>query len=61
MIDWIMANWSQISIVIACIITIASVVVKLTPNETDNKVLEKIIKIAEAIGLNTDPVNQDKV
>ena len=48
--DWI--------IIIGGVITIASVIVKITPNTTDNKILEWVIKIFEAISLNTPPVNK---
>jgi hypothetical protein len=60
MIEWIQANWADILIIFASAISIASVIVKITPNETDNKWLAYIIKIFEAIGLNTTPVNSKK-
>ena len=49
---------TDILIIVGGVITIASVIVKLTPNTTDNKVLEWIIKIFEALSLNTPPVNK---
>ena len=45
-------------IIIGGVITIASVIVKLTPNTTDNKILEWVIKIFEALSLNTPPVKE---
>lgn len=38
------------------VIAAASIIVKLTPNETDNEVVKKIVQIAEKLGLNTEPV-----
>jgi len=60
MFEWISANWENILLVIGGVITLASVIVKITPNETDNKVLEVIIKIFEKLSLNTKSVNSDK-
>lgn len=59
MIDWLAENWL---LVVPWVITIAGVIVKLTPNETDNKILEIFIKIFEQISLSgaTPPVNSQK-
>tara|TARA_R100001244_G_scaffold121224_2_gene90849 strand:- start:1188 stop:1361 length:174 start_codon:yes stop_codon:yes gene_type:complete len=51
--EWLAENWL---VVVTSVVTIASVIVKITPNETDNKILEIIIKIFEKLGLNTPPV-----
>ena len=51
--EWLLENWI---VVVTGIITIASVIVKITPNETDNKWLEWFIKIFEKLSLNTPPV-----
>lgn len=53
-------SFADILIIIGGVIAIASVIVKLTPNTTDNKVLEWIIKIFELISLNTPPVKPKK-
>ena len=50
-----LTDWA---IVAGGVITVASVVVKITPNTTDNKVLEVIIKIFEGLSLNTPPVKK---
>jgi len=49
---------ADILIIVGGVITIASVIVKITPNTTDNKILEWIIRIFEALALNTKPVNK---
>lgn len=51
--EWLAANWL---ILIPIIIAGASVIVKITPNETDNKILAGFIKFFQLIGLNTEPV-----
>lgn len=64
MLEWISnISWQDVLNVVPWIVTGASVIVKITPNETDNKILEKIIKFFEKIGLNTSPVKkkEDKI
>jgi hypothetical protein len=41
----------EICLLIFGVVTIASVIVKLTPSETDNKVLGVIIKILKVLSL----------
>ena len=53
--DWLIANWYWC---IMALIAGASVIVKATPNTTDNKILEKFIKVFEILSLNTPPVNK---
>ena len=50
-----LADWA---IIIGGVITGASVIVKITPNTTDNKILEWVIKVFEFFSLNTKPVNK---
>ena len=49
--EWIMAHWKDILAVIGGVVSVASIVVKLTPTPKDNSVLEKIIKVLSALGL----------
>ena len=49
--DWIMQHWKDILAIIGGIVTVASIVVKLTPTQKDDTVLAKIIKILSALGL----------
>lgn len=51
MIDWIMAHWKDILAVIGGIVTVCSIIVKLTPTQKDDNILAKIIKILAALGL----------
>ena len=51
-------EWTQILYWIPVAIAVASIIVKATPNTTDNKWLEKFIKVFEALSLNTPPVNK---
>lgn|GEM_PF-2648349 len=56
-IGWIMAH-PFLSLVIAH--AAASVIVKLTPTQVDNRILEKLLKLAEKLALNNVPVNSTK-
>ena len=49
--DWIMQHWKDILAIIGGIVTVASLIVKLTPTQKDDGVLAKIIKILSALGL----------
>lgn len=42
------------------VIAVATVIVKITPNETDNKWLEYAVKVFEFLSGNTPPINSDK-
>ena len=49
--EWIMAHWKDILAIIGGVVTVCSIIVKLTPTQKDDSVLEKIIKILAALGL----------
>lgn len=48
---WIMEHWKDILAVIGGIVTVASIIVKLTPTQKDDNVLAKVIKILAALSL----------
>jgi hypothetical protein len=49
MLEFVVANWEGIMAVTASILSLAAVVVKLTPTKTDDEVLAKISLIFEVI------------
>lgn len=51
MIAWIQAHWKDILAIIGGVVTVASIIVKLTPSTKDDDVLAKIIKILAALSL----------
>lgn len=51
-IAWVTVNWVNILGIISGIITVASILVKLTPNQEDDKVLAKIIAFLKILSLN---------
>lgn len=50
--EWIQENWVNITAVIGAVVTLASLIVKLTPSDTDDAVLEKIIGVLNVLALN---------
>lgn len=49
--EWIIAHWKDILAIIGGVVTMASIIVKLTPTQKDDNVLAKVIKILAALGL----------
>ncbi len=49
--DWITENWLAIAAAIPCLIGIASIIVKVTPTQVDNKILAEIIALFRKLGL----------
>lgn len=51
MIAWITEHWKDILAIIGSVVTVASLIVKLTPSTKDDAILAKIIKILAALSL----------
>lgn len=49
--EWITAHWKDVLAVIGGVVTVASLIVKLTPTQKDDTVLAKLIKILSVLGL----------
>lgn len=49
--EWITTHWKDILAIIGGVVTVCSIIVKLTPTQKDDSVLAKIIKILSALGL----------
>lgn len=49
--EWITAHWKDILAIIGGVVTVCSLIVKLTPSQKDDTVLAKIIKILSVLGL----------
>ena len=50
--EWIIANWESILLIISGVISVASIIVKLTPTPKDDAILSKVAKFLEVIALN---------
>lgn len=51
--EWLVENWDQILIYATAVVGAASVIAKVTPSETDNKVLLVLSKFLQTLSLNT--------
>ena len=51
MISWLQTNWKDVLAIIGGVVTVASIIVKLTPTTKDDAVLSKVIKLLAALSL----------
>ena len=49
--DWLVNNWQTVLLIITSIVTLASIIVKLTPTPADDAILAKVINFLKVIGL----------
>jgi hypothetical protein len=59
MLELVTENWPQIAGVLAAVVLLAERVARLTPTETDNKILRRVKRLADVIGINV-PDNPGK-
>lgn len=50
--EWIMENWTDLWSIATGVVTIASVVAKLTPTPADDAVMGKIVALIDILALN---------
>ena len=48
---WITSNWTEIIAAIGGIVLAARIIVKLTPTQTDNVWLERVVNFLKSVGL----------
>ena len=51
MISWLQANWKDVLAIIGGVVTVSSIIVKLTPTQKDDAFLDKVIKVLSAFSL----------
>lgn len=49
--EWIQNHWDDVLSIIGGVVTLATVIVKLTPTQKDDTVLSKVIKVLAALSL----------
>ncbi len=49
--EWMQANWVNITAVIGGVVTVASLIVKMTPSESDDVILSRVINVLKALSL----------
>lgn len=50
-LEWLTGNWADVLAVIGGVISVATVIVKLTPSQTDDAVLGRIIAVLEKFSI----------
>lgn len=50
--DWLFENWVEISAALTGLVTVASIIVKLTPTPQDDEFLAKIISVLNVLAIN---------
>lgn len=50
-LTWIKANWQSILEIIGAVVSLATIIVKITPSQKDNNVLDVIIKFLSIFSL----------
>lgn len=51
MVEYLQNNWAEISGIAAIVVVLASRIARLTPNQTDNKIVATIRKFFRVMGL----------
>ena len=49
--EWITVHWKDILAIIGGVVTVASLIVKITPTQKDDNFLSKVIKVLSALGI----------
>jgi hypothetical protein len=49
--NWIMTNWVSIMAAVGCLVSAASIIVKLTPSTEDDAILGKIVKVLDYLSV----------
>ena len=50
-ITWLKMNWDSVLAIIGGVVSVATIIVKLTKTDTDDKILAKIIKVLSIFSL----------
>jgi hypothetical protein len=58
-INFFQNHYDELLAILGCIVSIATVIVKLTPNTKDDAILTKIINLLEKFSLVNSKANQD--
>jgi len=52
--NWLTQNWTEVVAAVGGVVLAARIIVKLTPTNTDNVVVEKIVNFLKGVGLKID-------
>ena len=55
MVEWISEHWDEASVIVLAALGLFSAIARVTPNESDNKVVDWIWKLINKLGLRGGP------
>lgn len=50
-VNWIVSHWTDVLAIVGGLVSVASIIVKLTPTSKDDSVLNAIIKVLAAVSI----------
>lgn len=50
-VNWIVSHWDDVLAIVGGLVSVASIIVKLTPTTKDDSVLNAIIKVLAAVSI----------
>ncbi|MCP4121881.1 MAG: hypothetical protein GY751_09025 [Bacteroidetes bacterium] len=50
--DWIIANWTNVLEIVTSVVGVGALIATLTPNASDNSVIDFILKFINLLGAN---------
>jgi len=53
--NWLAQNWLNIVAAATSLITAASIIARMTPNESDDKVVDRVLKVIQWLSINGRP------
>lgn len=53
--NWLSANWINLVAIATSIITAASIIARMTPSESDDEVVNRILKFIQWLSINGGP------
>lgn len=53
--NWITENWVNLLATVTSVVTLASVVAKMTPSEHDDEVVDSLLKFVQWLSINGAP------
>lgn len=55
--NWLAQNWLNLVAAATSIITAASIIARMTPSESDDKFVDRVLKVIQWLSINGGPKN----
>lgn len=53
--NWLASNWLNLVAAATSIVTAASIIARMTPSESDDKVVDRVLKFIQWLSINGSP------